>query len=81
MAEDSDNMDVLFICDGQACFGRDLMGCYTHGGPCSYTTDVTHSLKKRLGNDFPNTRFVVQNGGLVEQISMSGTHDCWNHES
>lgn len=58
----------IYICDGLACHG---MNCYTRGGECTHTSDEKHSIKKKLGDDFPPTTFVKVGDGMAEQISLS----------
>lgn len=71
-------VDKLYICDGLACRGS-RANCYTRGGKCVHTSDKNHSIKKRLGNEFPPTYFISHNDVEIEQIkikdSMKGLHD------
>lgn len=58
----------VYICDGLACHG---MNCYIRGGECTHTSNEAHSIKKKLGDDFPPTTFIEVGDGMAEQISLS----------
>ena len=64
----------LYICDGQACEGK-AKYCYLNGGECLHTTNVEHSLKAKLQDKFPPTKFVefspeADTGILEEEIDV-----------
>lgn len=59
----------FYICDGFAC--RHDRNCYVRGGECTHTRNEEHSIKKKLGDDFPPTTFVDVWDGMFEQISLS----------
>ena len=66
----------LYLCDGQAC-GNKPEYCYLNGGECLHTTNVEHSLKAKLQDKFPPTKFVefspeADTGILEEEL------DCLN---
>ena len=61
----------LYICDGCACLGN-ASNCYINGGDCVHTSKEEHSIKKRLGDDFPPTTFVNIRGTLVENGDVTG---------
>lgn len=79
-------MTKLYICDGVKpdC---DRTHCYCNKGECTHTTDVRHSIKRRLKEEFPPTIFVKLNLGRdhveVEHLSiesfMKGMYDCEWH--
>lgn len=58
----------IYICDGSACRG---LNCYMRGGECTHTSKKEHSIKEKLGDEFPPTTFVEVGDGMAEQISLS----------
>lgn len=68
----------LYFCDGKACDEAKKIVCFTNGGDCIRTHDKDHSIKKKLGDEFPKTKWVefgddiyleeVDNHGLMEQF-------------
>jgi len=58
----------VYICDGLACDNG--KNCYIRGGECTHTSNEDHSIKKRLGDDFPPTTFVEIGDGMAEQIYL-----------
>lgn len=64
----SKSSKCIYICDGLACRGEN---CYIRGGECTHTSHIEHSIKKRLGDDFPPTTFIEVGDGTAEQISLS----------
>lgn len=58
----------VYICDGLAC--NNGKNCYIRGGECTHTSNQDHSIKKRLGDDFPPTTFVEIGDGMAEQIYL-----------
>lgn len=58
----------VYICDGLACSG---LNCYIRGGECTHTSNEDHSIKKRMGDDFPPTTFVEIGDGMAEEINLS----------
>ena len=66
----------LYLCNGQAC-GSNPEYCYLNCGECLHTTNVEHSLKAKLQDKFPPTKFVefspeADTGILEEEL------DCLN---
>lgn len=45
----------LYLCDGIACGPTYPELCYKVGGECAHTADPQHSVKKKLGDLFPET--------------------------
>lgn len=45
----------LYLCDGRGCSMKYPELCYKNGGECIHTIDPEHSIKKKLGDIFPET--------------------------
>ena len=45
----------LYLCDGHGCNLEHPEVCYKNGGECIHTSDLEHSIKKKLGDVFPET--------------------------
>ena len=61
----------LYLCDGHGCTLKYPEDCYKNGGECVHTADPKHSIKKKLGNIFPETVWHSPlNGGLqIEEVN------------
>lgn len=56
----------LYLCDGHGCNMKHPEDCYKNGGECIHTPNQEHSIKKKLGDNFPETFwFYFDNGKLM----------------
>ncbi len=63
----------LYLCDGQGCVLKHPELCYKYGGECIHTADPEHSIKKKLGNIFPETiwRDPLSGGLYIEDVDST----------
>lgn len=61
----------MYICDGEACtLNKD--NCFKNDGACIHTSKEEHSIKKKLKDKFPPTRFVKgPKRVLFEEIDLA----------
>lgn len=56
LIEEPDKEEIkLYLCDGHGCSMKYPELCYKNGGECIHTVDPEHSIKKKLGDIFPET--------------------------
>ena len=60
----------LYLCDGHGCTLKYPEVCYKNGGECIHTADPEHSIKKKLGDNFPETMWhdLFHSGIQVEEV-------------
>lgn len=55
LEEQVKDVTKLYLCDGHGCNMKHPELCYKNGGQCIHTVNQEHSIKKKLGDNFPET--------------------------
>lgn len=64
----------LYLCDGHGCALKYPELCFKNGGECIHTADPEHSIKKKLGDNFPETIWCNPYHDKLQIEEIDSTH-------